>query len=68
MTEDKKPVWKENKIKYNLDYKKTQVKQIKFELNKNTDMAIIEHLEKQPNKQGYLKALIIEDMEKKKNL
>jgi outer membrane protein assembly factor BamA len=59
-----KKQWQVNKIKYNIDYKKNQVKQIKIELNRNTENDLIQHLEKQPNKQGYIKKLIIEDMKK----
>jgi hypothetical protein len=59
-----KKQWQVNKIKYNIDYKKNQVKQIKIELNRNTENDLIQHLEKQPNKQGYIKRLIIEDMKK----
>ena len=66
MTEQKKPVWYENKIKRNADYNKQNMKQFKIAFNTKTEQAIIEHLENQENKSGYLKALIIEDMEKKK--
>lgn len=40
--------------------------QVKFKLNNRTDADILEHLDRQPNKQGYIKALIREDIEKKK--
>jgi len=46
-------------------YKKKNIKQIKFELNYNTDADIIERLEQQPNKQGYIKKLIRDDIAKK---
>ena len=38
------------------------VYQFKCAFNVNTDKALIEHLTAQPNKQGYIKRLIIEDM------
>lgn len=38
--------------------------QFKFKLNKKNDADIIEHLKNQPNKQGYIKDLIKEDMKK----
>lgn len=48
-------------------YIKENVKQIKFGLNKKTEADLLEWLEEQPNKQGYLKELIRADMERKKN-
>ena len=38
------------------------VYQFKCAFNTNTDKALIDHLTAQPNKQGYIKRLIIEDM------
>lgn len=35
-----------------------------LKLNTNTDAAIIQHLEKQPSMQGYIKKLIREDMDR----
>lgn len=64
----KTPKWKENKIKYNIDYVKNNVAQITLKINKNTEAEILQHLEQQENKSGYIKSLIIEDMAKKKNL
>ncbi len=52
------------KIDYDAAYQKDNIKQIKINLNKRTDAALIEHLEKQPNKQGYIKKLITDDMTK----
>ena len=37
--------------------------QIHLKLNKKTDLAIIQQLEKVGNKQGYIKALITADIE-----
>lgn len=48
-------------------YQKNAIKQIKFGLNRNTDAAIIEWLEKVPNKQGYFKELILADMARNHN-
>jgi hypothetical protein len=39
-------------------------KQIKLECLEHTEMDIIEHLNKQPNKQGYIKKLIRDDIKK----
>ena len=39
--------------------------QFKCSFNKNTDKKIIDHLQKQENKQGYIKKLIISDIEGK---
>ena len=38
--------------------------QFKVKLNNKNDADIIEHLKNQPNKQGYIKDLIKEDMKK----
>lgn len=43
-------------------YKKNNTKQYNVVLNLRTDKALIEHMEKQPNKQGYIKSLIKDDM------
>lgn len=66
MSEQKKPVWYENKIKYNMDYNKQNIKQIKLVFNTKTEAEILQHLEQQENKSGYIKNLIILDMQKKK--
>ena len=44
-------------------YNKTNVKQIKLNLNLKTDADIIEALEKVKNKQGFIKQLIRQAME-----
>lgn len=44
-------------------YNKTHVKQIKLNLNRNTDADIIKHLDACTNVQGYIKDLIRKDME-----
>ena len=55
---------KENKKLYDLKYQKLNLKQYKFFCHKEKDKDIIDHLEKQGNKQGYLKELIRADIKK----
>lgn len=43
-------------------YKKNNTKQYNVVLNLKTDKLLIEHMDKQPNKQGYIKSLIGQDM------
>lgn len=45
-------------------YKKLNTKNISLRFYINTEQDLITHLEKQPNKQGYIKKLIREDMDK----
>ena len=45
-----------------MKYNDQNVKQFKIALNKKTDADIIERLEAVPNKQGYIKKLIREDI------
>lgn len=52
------------KRKTNMDYDRKNTKLIGMKLNKNTDADILAFLAKQENIQGYLKALIREDMKK----
>ena len=47
------------------EYIKRSYKQIKFELNKNTDADILDFLETVPNKQGLIKKLLREEMARK---
>lgn len=54
----------ENKKKYDLQYAKENIKQIRFVLNKKSDKEIIDHLDKQENKNAYIKNLILKDMQK----
>lgn len=61
---EQKPNWYKNKIKRNADYNKSNMKYYKIAFNINADSDIIEHLEKQSNKSGYIKNLIREDMAK----
>lgn len=37
-----------------------------IQFNKNTESELIDHLQRQPNKQGYIKGLIRQDMEGRK--
>ena len=43
-------------------YDETHTKGVYLKLNLETDADILEHLEKQENVQGYIKALIREDL------
>lgn len=45
-------------------FEKEKCTRVSIKLVKNTDADILEHLAKQPNKQGYIKALIRADMKK----
>lgn len=54
----------EDKYKHQKNYRARAIKQIVFDLNKETDADIIAHLEAVSNRTGYLKALIREDMKK----
>ena len=45
-------------------YDKENTFPVTVKLNKNTDADIVEWLKNQPNKQGYIKALIKADMKK----
>lgn len=58
MNEDQKAKHVLATVKYN----KNNVKQIKMNLNRNTDADIIKHLEAVPNIQGYIKDLIRKDL------
>lgn len=49
---------------YIQDYNAKNYRRIPFNLHKTIDAEILEYLEKQPNKNAYLKELIRQDMEK----
>lgn len=51
-------------IAASIRYNEKNVVQIKFNFNKKTDADILDHLDRVPNKQGYVKSLIRKDMEK----
>lgn len=56
------------KSAYDQQYAKDKLQQIRLTLNKDHDADLIAWLDRQPNKQGYLKQLIRADMESKQNL
>lgn len=47
-------------------YQKYAIRQIKFGFHRELDSDILEHLDKQQNKQGYIKDLIRADIAKQK--
>mgnify|MGYP004519365409 CR=1 FL=1 len=47
-------------------YNKTKTTTVLLRLNKSTDVDVINALEQQPNKSGYIKALIRADIERSK--
>ena len=53
---------KQQRVKASVKYNKTNVKQIKLNLNRKTDADIIAALEAAPNIQGYIKELIRKDL------
>lgn len=61
MTEEEK---RRSHIEAVKKYERSNVTQIKFSFNNVTDKDIIEHIKSQKNKQGYIKQLIREDMNK----
>lgn len=54
----------QDKYKPQAKYKKENIKQIAFQLNYKTDADIIECLNNQPNKIGFIKSLIREYLKK----
>lgn len=54
-----------SQVAASIRYNAKNTTRVALALNNNTDRSIIEHLESQPNKQGYIKSLIIEDIKKK---
>ncbi len=59
---DKIPVWKVNKRKYINEYNKTNMKDVILHLHKTNDADIIQMLSIVPNKNGYIKSLIRQDI------
>lgn len=53
------------KLDYNLNYAKTHVKRIAFDLNREIDKDIISYLEENKPINKYLKELIRKDMKKR---
>ena len=62
MAEDKKP--KFDKSAYDQQYMKNNIKVIQINLNRTHDADIIDHLNTKPNKSGYVKQLIRDDISK----
>ena len=54
----------DNRKKIKAEYRKRATKSVTVQFFKNTEQPLIEHLEQQPNKSGYIKGLIKEDIEK----
>ena len=52
-----------SQVAASIRYNAKNTTRVALALNNNTDQDIIEHLEAQPNKQGYIKSLIKKDME-----
>lgn len=48
-------------------YDSTHTQRVYIKLNLQTDADILDHLDKQPSKQGYIKALIRADMARASN-
>lgn len=61
-----KKVVTEAKKRANAKYDKNNTRQIMLKLNLNTDKEILDHLDRQNNRQGYIKRLIREDMERQR--
>ncbi len=53
---------REARVRASIKYNKTNVKQVKINLNRKTDADIIEKLDNCDNVQGYIKGLIRDDM------
>lgn len=51
-----------DKSAYDQDYMKNNIKVVQIGLNRTHDADIINHLDKQPNKSGYIKTLIRKDI------
>lgn len=52
-------------IKAQKKYDNENTRQVHLKLNKRTDSDVLERLDAVPNKQGYIKRLIREDLERK---
>ena len=51
---------------YLAQYEKENLRQIRLKINRKTEPELLEWIEKQDNIQGYIKRLILEDMEREK--
>lgn len=54
----------EKKSKYDQKYMRDNVMSFRFQINRKTEPDILEWFNQQPNRNGYLKRLIREDMER----
>lgn len=55
----------EAQIRASMKYDKKNKAQIKFTVNKKTEAELLAWIEQQDNKQGYIKSLILADMQRK---
>ena len=51
---------------YLAQYEKENLRQIRLKINRKTEPELLEWIEKQENIQGYIKRVILEDMEREK--
>lgn len=58
------PKWKSNKRKYSAAYNKENMQDMILHFNKKTEADLINYLSIVPNKNGYIKQLIRDDMKK----
>lgn len=54
-------------MEYLNKYEKDNLRQIRLKINRKTEPELLEWIEKQENIQGYIKRLILEDMDKEKD-
>ncbi|MBO7663896.1 MAG: hypothetical protein J6U01_11050 [Clostridia bacterium] len=54
-------------MEYLNKYEKDNLRQIRLKINRKTEPELLEWIEKQENIQGYIKRLILEDMDKGKD-
>lgn len=54
---------KECQLRASAKYKRENMKPVKFEINKTTEAELLAWIESKQNKQGYIKSLILADME-----
>lgn len=55
----------DRKTKYDIQYQKNNIIRLPLNLNRVTDCDILEHLKTVDNKQGYIKRLIRQDINRK---
>ena len=53
-------------MEYLNNYEEENLRQIRLKINRKTEPELLEWIEKQDNVQGYIKRLIMEDMEREK--